>query len=140
MRQHKLNADYSSNDESKRSKKMPQIPTIKTSYKSAPNFWENLYVLRRTSQFDSRFHSKLVCLVFLLRYPTYHTMAQPASRFLVSNGSTKGAGCLGGLLKLIQTHFENISGRPYGDRDPNGVQQDQKNSQKKFYGRGLKRS
>ena len=32
------------------------------------------------------------------------------SRFLVSNGSTDGAGCLRGLLRLIQTHFENISG------------------------------
>ena len=35
------------------------------------------------------------------------------SRFLVSNGSTNGTGCLRGLLRLIKTHFENISGCPF---------------------------
>ena len=35
------------------------------------------------------------------------------TRFLVSNGSTNGSGCLRGLLRLIKTHFENISGRPF---------------------------
>ena len=35
------------------------------------------------------------------------------SRFLVSNGLTNGAGCLKGLLRLIETHFENISGCPF---------------------------
>ena len=51
------------------------------------------------------------------------------SRFLVSNGSTNGSGCLRGLLRLIKTHFENISGRPFWDRDPrypSGVPWDQK--------------
>ena len=35
------------------------------------------------------------------------------SRFLVSNGSTNAAGCLRGLLSLIKTHFENISGMAF---------------------------
>ena len=35
------------------------------------------------------------------------------SRFLVSNGSTNRAGCLRWLLRLIKTHFENISGCPF---------------------------
>ena len=35
------------------------------------------------------------------------------SRFLVSNGSTNGTGCLRGLLRLIKNHFENISGSPF---------------------------
>ena len=35
------------------------------------------------------------------------------SRFLVSNGSTNGAGCLRVLLGSIKTHFENISGCPF---------------------------
>ena len=43
-----------------------------------------------------------------------HSHHGPAvSRFLVSNGSTNGAGCLRGLLRLIKTHFENISGCPF---------------------------
>ena len=35
------------------------------------------------------------------------------SRFLVSNGSTIGTGCLRGLLRLIKTNVENISGSPF---------------------------
>ena len=35
------------------------------------------------------------------------------SRFLVSNRSPNGAGCLRGLPRLIKTHFENISGCPF---------------------------
>ena len=42
---------------------------------------------------------------------THHGPA--VSRFLVSNGSTNGTGCLRGLLRLIKTHFENISGSPF---------------------------
>ena len=38
--------------------------------------------------------------------------------FLGSNGLTNGAGCLRGLLRLIRTYFENISGCPFWDRDP----------------------
>ena len=33
------------------------------------------------------------------------------SRFLVTNGSTNGAGCLRGLLRLIKTHFEKFLGQ-----------------------------
>ena len=57
------------------------------------------------------------------------------SRFLVSNGSTNGTGCLRGLLRLIKTHFENISGSPFWDRDPrypNKVPWDQKTFLKIF--------
>ena len=57
------------------------------------------------------------------------------SRFFVSNGSTNGAGCLRGLLRLIKTHFENISGTAFWDRDPrypNRVPWDQKKILKKF--------
>ena len=65
-----------------------------------------------------------------------HTHHSPAvSSFLVSNGSTSGAGCLRGLLRLIKTHFENISGRPFWDRDPRypcGVPWDQKKISQKF--------
>ena len=35
------------------------------------------------------------------------------SRFLVSNRSTNGAGCLRGLLRFIKAHFENISGTAF---------------------------
>ena len=51
------------------------------------------------------------------------------SRFLVINGSTNGTGCLRGLRRLIKTHFENISGMAFWDRDPrypNRVPWDQK--------------
>ena len=57
------------------------------------------------------------------------------TRFLVSNGSTNGSGCLRGLLRLVKTHFENISGCPFWDRDPrypNGAPWDQKKILKNF--------
>ena len=64
------------------------------------------------------------------------TIFGPAvSRFLVSNGSTNGTGCLRGLLRLIKTHFENISGTAFWDRDPrypNRVPWDQKKILKNF--------
>ena len=69
----------------------------------------------------------------LLYCTTHHGPA--VSRFLVSNGSTNGAECLRGLLRLIKTHFENISGCPFWDRDPrypNRVPWNQKKIIKKF--------
>ena len=50
-------------------------------------------------------------LFFPLEMGAHHGPA--VSTFWVSNGSTNGLGCLRGLLKLIKTHFENISGRPF---------------------------
>ena len=41
------------------------------------------------------------------------TLWPAVSSFLVSNGSTNGAGCLRGLLRLIKNHFENIFGSPF---------------------------
>ena len=47
----------------------------------------------------------------LIRITSHYGPA--VSRFLVTNGSTNGAGCLRGLLRLIKTHFENISGTAF---------------------------
>ena len=82
---------------------------------------------------DDKTRNQDFCQFWPVLAKSHHGPA--VSRFLVSNGSTNGAGCLRGLLRLNKTHFENISGGPFWDRDPtypSGVPWDQKFCFKKF--------
>ena len=71
-------------------KMLRQIP-VKRSLTYKPDMFSVIGIYR-----NNKYNLKPV---IYSRYKSHHGPA--ASRFLVSNGSTKGAGCLRGLLKSI---------------------------------------